>query len=125
MSEGLQAATPPVSPPARPPARAAAHLEGAHEGLIHAHHGARVVELPAVVGRREEGHELALGEELVAVLHHLWGLRAQLGQPHCPGADSPLRPACSPPRDKCLPYTSLWIPTTPWGNTPETPEVPL
>lgn len=48
-----------------------ADLEGAHEGLVDGHHGARVVELPAVVGGAEEGDELALREELVPVLHHL------------------------------------------------------
>jgi hypothetical protein len=36
-------------------------LEGAHEGVVDAHHGARVVELAAVVGRREEGHLRAGG----------------------------------------------------------------
>jgi hypothetical protein len=46
-------------------------LEGAHQRVVHAHHGAGVVELAAVVGRREDGHQLALGEELVPVLHHL------------------------------------------------------
>lgn len=46
-------------------------LERAHERLVDAHHGPRVVKLSAVVGRREDGHQLALGEELVPVLHHL------------------------------------------------------
>ncbi len=46
-------------------------LEGAHEGLVHRHHGARVVELAAVVGRGEQRHQLSLREELVAVLNHL------------------------------------------------------
>lgn len=55
------------------PGKALTHLEGAHQRLIHAHHGACVVELPTVVGCREEGDELALGKELVAILHHLWG----------------------------------------------------
>jgi len=49
------------------------YLEGAHERLVHAHHPASVVKLPAVVGGREEGHQLPLGKELVAVLHHLVG----------------------------------------------------
>ena len=48
-----------------------AHLEGAHESLVNAHHGAGIVELPAVVGRREDGHQLPLGKELVAILNHL------------------------------------------------------
>ena len=49
------------------------YLERAHEGLVHAHHAPGVVKLPAVVGSREQGHQLALGKELVAVLHHLRG----------------------------------------------------
>lgn len=47
------------------------HLEGAHQGLIHAHHAAGVVELAAVVGSREQSYQLSLGEELVTVFHHL------------------------------------------------------
>ncbi len=47
------------------------YLERAHEGLVDGHHGPRVVELAAVVGRREERDELALGEELVPVLDDL------------------------------------------------------
>ena len=47
------------------------YLEGAHEGLVHAHHAPRVVKLPAVVRSREERHQLPLGKELVAVLHDL------------------------------------------------------
>jgi len=46
-------------------------LEGAHEGLINTHHRASVVELTAVVGSREQSHELPLGKELVAILHNL------------------------------------------------------
>jgi hypothetical protein len=52
--------------------RKIADLEGTHERLIDTHHAARVVKLPAVVGRGEECHQLTLGEELVAVLHHLF-----------------------------------------------------
>jgi len=48
-------------------------LEGAHESLVDAHHGAGVVELTAVVGGREKGDQLPLGEELVAVLNDLVG----------------------------------------------------
>lgn len=48
-------------------------LERAHQRLVDAHEGARVVELPAVVGGREDGHQLALREELVALLDHLVG----------------------------------------------------
>ena len=46
-------------------------LEGAHERLVDRHHAAGVVELATVVGRREQRHQLPLGEELVPVLHHL------------------------------------------------------
>ena len=48
-------------------------LERAHEGLVDGHHGTSVIELTAVVGSREEGDELALGEELVTVLNDLMG----------------------------------------------------
>ena len=41
--------------------------------LSERYHSAGVVELAAVVGRREESDELALGEEFVAVLDHLRG----------------------------------------------------
>lgn len=47
------------------------HLEGAHERLVHAHHGAGVVKLSAVVRSREQGDELPLREKLVAIFHHL------------------------------------------------------
>lgn len=46
-------------------------LERAHQRLVHAHHRPGVVELPAVVGRGEDRHELPAREELVAVLHDL------------------------------------------------------
>lgn len=49
------------------------YLERAHEGLIDTHHGAGVIELATVVGRREEGDELALREKFVTVFHHLVG----------------------------------------------------
>jgi len=45
--------------------------EGAHEAVVDGHDGARVVELAAVVWRRKDGHQLPVGEKLVAVLHHL------------------------------------------------------
>jgi hypothetical protein len=38
----------------------------------------RVVELPTVVGGGEEGHQLSLGEKLVAVLDHLMGATDQI-----------------------------------------------
>lgn len=46
-------------------------LEGAHEGLIYTHHCAGIVEFAAVIWCREDGDKLALGKELVAILHHL------------------------------------------------------
>ena len=47
------------------------YLEGAHQGFVHAHHAAGVVELSAVVGSREQSHQLPLGEELITVFYHL------------------------------------------------------
>ena len=46
-------------------------LEGAHEAVVDAHHRARIVELAAIVGCREDGDQLPLGKELVAVLDDL------------------------------------------------------
>ena len=46
-------------------------LEGAEQAGVDVHERAGVVELAAVVGRREYGDELPVGEELVAVLHDL------------------------------------------------------
>ncbi len=46
-------------------------LERAHQRVVHAHHGTRVVELTTVVGRAEDGDQLALGEEFVTVLDDL------------------------------------------------------
>jgi len=46
-------------------------LERTHQRLIDTHHGAGVVELSAVVRRREQSHQLTLGKELIAVLNHL------------------------------------------------------
>lgn len=47
------------------------HLEGAEQALINTHHGAGIVKLAAVVGRRKEGDQLAFAEKLVAVLDYL------------------------------------------------------
>ena len=47
------------------------NLERAHEGLVDRHHGTRVIELAAIVGRREERDQLPFREELVTVLNHL------------------------------------------------------
>lgn len=47
------------------------HLEGAHERLVHTHHGTGVVKLPTIVRSREEGDELPLREKLITIFHHL------------------------------------------------------
>jgi len=47
------------------------NLERAQQALVDAHHSTRVVEFTAIVGCAEQSHELALGEELVAVLDNL------------------------------------------------------
>ena len=46
-------------------------LKRTHECVVHAHHGPCVVELSAVVGGTEYGHQLPTREELVAVFDHL------------------------------------------------------
>jgi len=46
-------------------------LEAAHQRVINAHHGPRIVKLPTIVWGREYGDELPPGEELVPVLHDL------------------------------------------------------
>uniref|UniRef100_A0A158R8X3 IRS-type PTB domain-containing protein n=1 Tax=Taenia asiatica TaxID=60517 RepID=A0A158R8X3_TAEAS len=48
-------------------------LEGAHGCLIDRHHPAGVIQLAAVIGRREEGDETALRKEHVPIFHHLMG----------------------------------------------------
>jgi hypothetical protein len=53
-------------------------LEAAHERLIDAHHGARVVEFAAVVRRRKERNQLPLAEKLVAILDYLMGSADQI-----------------------------------------------
>jgi hypothetical protein len=68
---GFDKPPPPTYNPHPPPIPQPPHLEGAHECLVDAHHGAGVLKLAAVVGRRENGHQLALGKELVALLDHL------------------------------------------------------
>ena len=50
-------------------------VEGAHECLVDAHHGPGVVEFAAVVGRREDGHQLPFREELVPVFYNLCVVR--------------------------------------------------
>lgn len=46
-------------------------LERAHQVAVHHHDGSGVVKLAAVVGRTEDGHQLSIGLELIAVLHDL------------------------------------------------------
>ncbi|EPY36715.1 protein phosphatase [Strigomonas culicis] len=45
--------------------------EGALQLVVDRHDACVVVELAAVVGRREDRHELAVGKEAIAALHHL------------------------------------------------------
>ena len=47
------------------------NLEGTHESLIDTHHSSRVIEFSAVIWCRENGNQLSLSEELVAVFHDL------------------------------------------------------
>lgn len=88
------------------PSKALTHLEGTHESLIHAHHGACVVKLPAVVGCREEGDELALGKELVAILHHLRGGSTQISLCTVHGAHKP-PPGDSIPLKRARPHPQV------------------
>lgn len=60
-------------------ARRWAHLEGTHEGLVHAHHCPSIVKLSTIVGRWEESDKLSLGKELITVLHHLWETEKEKG----------------------------------------------
>lgn len=54
-----------------------AHLEGAEQALVDAHHRARIVELAAVVGRAEERDERALRKELETILDDLRGRQSR------------------------------------------------
>lgn len=47
------------------------NLEGTHQGVVDAHHGARVGKLSAVVWRGEDGDQASICEELVAGLDDL------------------------------------------------------
>jgi len=53
-------------------------LETAHEGIIHAHHGTRIIKLSTIVGSTEQGHELPLGKEFVPILYNLMGSADQI-----------------------------------------------
>lgn len=55
------------------------YLKGAHKGLVHTHHAACVVKLPAVVGGREQRHQLSFGKELIAIFNNLSGGRIRAG----------------------------------------------
>jgi hypothetical protein len=58
--------------------RWADNLERAHQPLRHSHHRARIIELSAVIGGRENSHQLAVGLELIPVLHHLMSATHQV-----------------------------------------------
>ena len=47
------------------------YLEGAHERLIHTHHGTSIVKLPTIVWGRKQSHQLPFSKELITILHHL------------------------------------------------------
>ena len=47
------------------------NLEAAHESIVNGHHCSCIVKLSTIVRGTEQGHELPLGKELVAVFHHL------------------------------------------------------
>lgn len=48
-----------------------AYLERTQQTLVHAHHGARIVEFSAVVGSAEQRNELSFREKFVAILNNL------------------------------------------------------
>ena len=48
-------------------------LERTHQSVIDTHHSTSIVKLSTVVGSREDGDELSLGEELISVLDNLMG----------------------------------------------------
>lgn len=54
------------------------NLEGAEQALVDRHHSTGIVKLSTVVGRTEQGDQLALGEEFVAILDHLVGAANQI-----------------------------------------------
>lgn len=51
--------------------RGSSHLEGAEQTFINAHHRSSIIKFTAVVRCTEQCHQLALGEELISVLHDL------------------------------------------------------
>lgn len=46
-------------------------LKGTQQTLVHAHHGAGIVKLSAIVGRAEQRNELPFREEFISILHNL------------------------------------------------------
>lgn len=65
------------------------NLKGTHQRFVDAHHGARVVELPAVVRRREECDQLTFRKELITVLDHLVGCVTTISDKHVGGGHLP------------------------------------
>lgn len=47
------------------------YLERTQQTLVDAHHSTSIIKLSTVVGSAEEGHELALREEFVAIFNDL------------------------------------------------------
>lgn len=47
------------------------YLEGAHQCLIHTHHGTCIIEFTTVVGCREERYQLTFCKELISILDDL------------------------------------------------------
>lgn len=47
------------------------YLERTQQTLVDTHHGTRIVEFSAVVGRAEQRHQLPLRKELISVLDDL------------------------------------------------------
>jgi hypothetical protein len=62
----------------RPRKRHPTNLERAEQTLVNAHHGTGIVKLSAVVGRAEQGYQLSLGEELVAIFDDLMSTTNQV-----------------------------------------------
>lgn len=54
------------------------HLETAHQRLVDGHHRPGIVELTAIVWGGEDGDQLPLREELVAILNDLMGTADQV-----------------------------------------------
>lgn len=72
----------------------ATNLERAKQTFIYAHHGTRIVKLSTVVRCTEQGHKLALGEELVTVLDDLVGTADEIHVVLLEEARYDVRPEC-------------------------------